>query len=139
MTDCLVVEDNYLSSTVISNQLAKLGVKSVVCADGQQAIDYCRNNPIPKLIMLDGYMPEMDGLEFLRQFAQLEGSDAAYIVFCSSSLDKPDIEKALSIGAHCHFPKPLSYEQVSICVEEAVKLNGLKTYRPAVKNHQTGS
>lgn len=136
MVECLIVDDNNLSSTVMYNQVSRIGLSAVVCANGKEAIERCVKKGMPQLIMLDGYMPEMDGIEFIKRLRQMEGGDYPYVVFCSSSLDRPDIEKALNLGANCHFPKPLSNDQMNHCISEAAKHNGLSAYKPEGKNHR---
>lgn len=108
--ECLIVEDNPVNWMIMQNQLKKLGLASTVCSNGREALDYCASHPLPPLILLDGTMPVMDGITFLKHFCKLPGQRTTVVVFCSSSLDLPDVQKALEIRADCHFPKPLTPE-----------------------------
>lgn len=118
MTICLIVEDNPLNWRIMQNQCNKLGLQTVVRYNGLEALEYCKKNPMPDLILLDGYMPEMDGISFLRAFRQLPNADIPYIVFCSSSLDRADVAIALDNGAECHFPKPITRDQILYAVKQ---------------------
>ena len=104
----LIVEDNPVNYMVMRNQLAKLGVVAQVCHHGAAAKEYCLTHGMPDLILLDGFMPEMDGIAFLNWIRNYPGGDAPYILFCSSSLDKVDIDSAMRLGADVHCPKPIA-------------------------------
>lgn len=118
MVHCLIVEDNPLNWMIMQNQATKLGLKVTVCINGKEALEHCNANPMPELILLDGYMPEMDGVEFIGHLRNMPHGDYPYIVFCSSSLDWIDVTKALDLGAHCHFPKPISRDQIVYALKQ---------------------
>ena len=102
----------------MQNQAIKLGLRVTVCTNGREALDHCTQNPMPELVLLDGYMPEMDGITFLRQMRQLPNGAQPFVVFCSSSLDQKDVGIALDVGAECHFPKPISRDQIIYALKQ---------------------
>lgn len=102
----------------MQNQALKLGLQVKVCVNGREALDYCRANPMPELIILDGYMPEMDGISFLKRMRVLPGGERPYVVFCSASLERVDVALALDEGAECHFPKPITRDQIVYAVKQ---------------------
>lgn len=118
MRICLIIEDNLVSQLFAQNLAKKLNYQSVVCENGREALEYCNANAMPELILLDGYMPEMDGLDFLRALKKLPGSDAPLIIFCSTSMDRDDVMEALRIGAHYHMPKPINQIQLLDVLQE---------------------
>jgi two-component system, chemotaxis family, chemotaxis protein CheY len=118
MVNCLIVEDNPLNWMIMQNQATKLGLQVTVCTNGLEAIDYCKQNAMPELILLDGYMPEMDGISFLREMREMPNGKKPYVVFCSSSLDIADVTRALDIGAECHFPKPITRDQIVYAIKQ---------------------
>jgi putative two-component system response regulator len=114
---CLIAEDNPVNWMIMQNQMKKLGFEIVLCKNGREALNFCTTQRLPDMILLDGYMPEMDGIEFLERFRALPGQEGVYIVFCSSSLEREDIERALTIRADCHYPKPIRNEQLLEAIE----------------------
>lgn len=111
MVACLIVEDNPVHWVLTKNLVKKMGYQEViVCENGVEALEYCRNHPIPELILLDGYMPEMDGLEFLAKFKEVPKYEVAYIVFCSSVTDQDYLDKVMQLGVDRYVPKPLNTE-----------------------------
>jgi two-component system, chemotaxis family, chemotaxis protein CheY len=115
----LIVEDNPVNYMVMRNQLAKLGVVADVCLNGAAAKEHCILRGMPDLILLDGFMPEMDGIAFLKWIRNYPGGDAPYILFCSSSLDKIDIAEAMRLGADVHHPKPISQGDLLAAINHA--------------------
>ena len=69
----LVVEDNEFQRQLIVHMLRTMGVKAIFEAgDGKQALAVLRNeggSPVD-IVICDLSMPEMDGLEFLRQMSR---------------------------------------------------------------------
>ncbi len=116
----------------MQNQMQKFGLKPEVCTDGKQALAYCRENPLPNLILLDGYMPEMDGIAFLKELRKMPDGDKPFVLFCSSSMDRMDVDEALRIGANCHFPKPISHEQfVTVLTQVYARVGVAMPYKQA--------
>lgn len=117
MYSCLIVEDNPVHYMVLRNQLTKLGFRVTITTNGREALAYLAGNPLPDLLLVDGYMPEMDGISFIKAFRVLPGGDAPLLVFCSSSVDKADADEAVRLGANHHFAKPISQKQFHLIIE----------------------
>jgi len=121
MLSCLIIEDNPLNYMIMEGQAVRLGLKVNVCTNGREALEYCLSNKLPELIFLDGYMPEMDGVSFLKKLRKLPSGGEPYVVFCSSSLHMDDVIKALDEGAECHFPKPITADQITYAMKQVEK------------------
>ena len=122
MLQCLIIEDAPLNYRIMQGQISKMGIQVDICTNGREALEYClRCSQLPELILLDGCMPEMDGVSFLRHLRQLPGGHRPYVVFCASSDDGVDIVTALDQGAQCHFPKPLTRDQIAYALYQTKK------------------
>ena len=119
MLNCLIVEDNPLNLRIMQSQAHKLGLNVHICTNGVEALNFCRTNPMPPLIILDGSMPEMDGVTFLHHMRALPQGDIPYVVFCSASLERHEVAEALDVGAECHLPKPITRDQLTYAVKQA--------------------
>ena len=64
--EVLLVEDDPddLELTLLTLKEAHITHLIAVARDGQEALDYLRKAPVPDLIILDLWMPVMDGWEF---------------------------------------------------------------------------
>lgn len=94
----LVVDDDLLMRSVISEMLNKLGFESVETAsNGQVALGKLISTETPyKLIVCDLNMPEMDGIEFMR-LAKESGFSGNIILI--SGEDKRLLDIAYDMGA----------------------------------------
>ncbi|CNE17519.1 two-component response regulator DpiA [Yersinia nurmii] len=69
----------------------------------------------PDLILLDNYLPDGSGLEFLRELA-LEGSNYG-VIFVTASSDMDTVAEALRYGVFDYLIKPVAYERLEHSLE----------------------
>ena len=65
MATVLVVDDEGEIRTSLRGVLSDEGLRVLEAEDGRQALDLVRSEQ-PELVMLDVWMPEVDGIELLR-------------------------------------------------------------------------
>jgi CheY-like chemotaxis protein len=84
----LVVEDDVDSREFLRYFLEKDGLGVSCAANGREALDRLRVEPLPDLILLDLMMPVMNGWEFLA-YRQEQPALAGIPVMILSSLGRP--------------------------------------------------
>lgn len=100
----LVVDDSLTTRTMSTVLLQARGYQVHSCADGRQALDVLRANPID-LVLSDVQMPEMDGLALL-QAIRAEPAWRGLPVVLLTSLNDPDsISRGLEGGADAYLVK----------------------------------
>jgi CheY-like chemotaxis protein len=62
----LVVDDDVPTQALTARTVERLGFTVALAGDGAEALAFLDANPLPRAILLDLLMPEMDGFEFLR-------------------------------------------------------------------------
>ena len=104
----LVADDSVLIQRVTVRQLEALGVQAVVVADGQAAVEACREQAFD-VVFMDVHMPRLDGLGATR--AILAGSQAPpRIVGLTGSSSADEREECLQAGMSAVLVKPPSLD-----------------------------
>ena len=107
-----VAEDATVVRRLVGRMLSRLGFDVIEAADGEQALEICRAGAAD-VLLLDGKMPVMDGLEVLRILAQERRlSSLPKIVFCAASHNFETIWRALDLGADEYIMKPFDDYQL---------------------------
>lgn len=93
----LVVEDDHDLSNIYSIILKHAGYQVQTAFNGQEALDAVEAQN-PDLILLDIFMPIMDGKTFLEKFDITKHKDT-HVVVCSNTSDAELLDDMLSLGA----------------------------------------
>jgi len=112
MKSCLVVDDSRVIRKVACRILESLHFDAKEAADGNSALAACRTK-MPDLILLDWTMPDMGGLEFLRNLRRESGGERPVIVFCTMENDAGQIKDALAAGASEYLMKPFDRDTIA--------------------------
>jgi len=117
MSKILIVDDSSFMRKILSDILVKNGYEDIVEAkDGTEAIEKFKVEK-PELVILDIIMPEIDGIEVLKEIIPL-GAQA--IVVSAVGQDKM-IDEVMSLGAKGYVIKPFEEKQVVDEVNKVLK------------------
>ncbi len=98
----LVVEDEESVASVLVEKLKNSGFEAEYVIDGKLALEKVKNNNF-NLVLLDLFLPVMDGFEFLEK---LKKSNIKIPVIVSSNLGTEEqIERVKNLGAKDYFVK----------------------------------
>jgi signal transduction histidine kinase/ActR/RegA family two-component response regulator len=114
----LVVDDNIMNQKLASFLLEKLGCKTHVAGDGEEALELVKTNRFD-VILMDVHMPVMDGYEasqIIRKQLRLETP----IIGVTANVFKDDIEKCLHAGMNDHLGKPYGEYQLAAKISKWV-------------------
>jgi len=120
MARILIVDDEPTIRLTVRRILEPQGHVVVEAADGSQALDHCRSG-LPDLLILDVYMPNMDGYELLR--ALRAGSMKPRIIMISggSMVEKGEaLAVAKGMGVNAVLEKPYEVAELLKMVEEVL-------------------
>ena len=109
MKSCLIVDDSKVIRMVAKKILQELSFETQEAEDGKIALDICMKK-LPDAILLDWNMPNMNGIDFLRELRKLPGGDQPIVVFCTTENDIEHIQEAISAGANEYIMKPFDSE-----------------------------
>ncbi len=117
----LVVDDVFENLLILKKMLEKCGYMPVTAPSAKDALDMIKIR-MPEIILLDVYMPEMDGFELCEILkADVKTKDIP-IVFISAGMSEADKIKGFSLGAVDFINKPFALEEVSLRVNNHVKM-----------------
>jgi putative two-component system response regulator len=74
---------------------------------GKQAVQACKVDPRPDLVLLDIMMPEINGYEVLRQLKNDEECKDIPVIYVTARSDELDEKKGLDLGAVDYITKPI--------------------------------
>jgi two-component system alkaline phosphatase synthesis response regulator PhoP len=94
----LVVEDEEILLTALSEELRQEGFDVVGAKDGVEGLEKAASEQ-PDLMLLDLVMPRLDGISTLKQLKAQENTKNIPVVILTNLSDYDKISDALSIGA----------------------------------------
>lgn len=112
----LIIEDDVTSGKILSRMLAKYGPTSIA-TNGKEGLNIFKNtiekDALFSLIFLDIMLPEMDGLEVLKEIRRIEkdrdvlGFDSVKIVMTTALDDSKNIMQAFRSQCEGYLVKPI--------------------------------
>lgn len=128
-TTILLVEDNPDDAFLALRALKRnhIGNKIVLVGDGIEALDYlfCRNKyadrspqDLPQLVLLDLYLPKVDGMEILRRIRADERTRKLPVVILTGTEEEQKLVDSYKEGANAFMHKPVDFDQLKVAVPE---------------------
>jgi putative two-component system response regulator len=118
----VVVDDTPINVTLISHLIAKVpDCKAVTFTDPLVALQWCQSD-IPDLLIVDYMMPELDGIEFIRQLRQVEGRTDVPILMVTANNQTSVRHTALEAGANDFLTKPIDKVEFNARVRNMLAL-----------------
>jgi signal transduction histidine kinase/CheY-like chemotaxis protein len=103
----LIAEDNRVNQLVIEGILSKAGIRATFVAHGREALDAASAGRFD-FILMDGHMPEMDGIEATRRIRALPGpAGRVPIIALTANALAGDRETYLEAGMNDYVTKPI--------------------------------
>ncbi|MBK3634039.1 response regulator transcription factor [Streptomyces sp. MBT97] len=117
----LIVDDEPELTELLSAAVTGAGWRSFPAADGRSALRIARDCT-PHLVVLDGMLPDVDGVEVLRR---LRGENARLPVLMLTARDALEHRiDGLSAGADDYVTKPFSLEEVVLRLRALLRRAG---------------
>ena len=123
MTKILIIDDEKNILDSLSSILEDEGFEVSTARDGREGLAIFKKEK-PRIVLLDVWMPEIDGLQVLRQIRE-QDQQATVIVISGHGTISTAVE-AVKLGAMDFLEKPLSIDKVLEVISRAVDgtLNG---------------
>jgi CheY-like chemotaxis protein len=125
----LCIEDEPISMDVVEAMLEAFpGVRLLKAVNGVDGVRLARSAR-PDLVLLDMHLPDISGLEVVRELSEMISGRQLRVVLLTADSFSIDVVKAMSLGAHEYWPKPLTVERVT---------SGLRRVLGAVSSDRAG-
>lgn len=125
----LIIDDNALDRKVFKVAFEKAGVKAITLGEPEMAIDYAIEHA-PNFIVLDLYMPGVNGFEVCQQIKLDPRTRHIPVMFVSSSESLDDVAASLHMGVIDYFHKPVSIDYL---VQQVIKHDVINKISEIVK------
>jgi CheY-like chemotaxis protein len=108
----LIVDDDMRNIFALSTVLEEHDMNIVSADNGRDAIRLLREDREVDIVLMDIMMPEMDGIETMREIRKIPDLKTLPIVAVTAKAMKGDREKCLEAGAWDYLSKPVDSQQL---------------------------
>jgi CheY-like chemotaxis protein len=116
-----IIEDDLVTSHMISALLARLRYKCCEAGTGAEAMEQLRTRPID-VVIADMMLPDTNGLDLLAKKHAMPHLRDIPVVCCTAQADIETVETALGLGAIDFVKKPLSIQSFAVRINRAMAL-----------------
>jgi two-component system response regulator AtoC len=129
----LVVDDEPSIRKVLQTLLEVDGYTVDTASNGKEALARVGDGYRPNLIILDVLMPEMDGIETLRQLMQLDRTLNVIMLSCSNEVTT--VVEAIRIGAMDYLTKPFEKPELEAAFLKCRQKQQLRNENEALRDY----
>ncbi|MEK7241892.1 MAG: sigma-54 dependent transcriptional regulator, partial [Planctomycetota bacterium] len=115
---CLIVDDMQDIHWVLSKVLEEGGYQPISASNGREALEKIEKTQ-PEAILLDIKMPEMDGIDLLKEMKERQWGIPVIILTAFGEIQ--GAVEAMRLGAHDYLTKPFDNQEVLLRVQKALK------------------
>jgi DNA-binding response OmpR family regulator len=118
----LVIDDDPELLQLVRVLLARINAEAVTTDNATTALALLRSGPQPDVVILDLMLPEVSGVEFLRQLRADSNFDNLPVIVLSALVDPERIRAALDAGADRYLTKPYIANNLLTVVNEILRM-----------------
>lgn len=113
----LIIEDETSISNFIATTLKTNGYTTLLSSNGKEALSMIASH-CPDVILLDLGLPDMDGLEILKQLRKWSGTP---VIIVSARVNEEEKVEALDAGADDYITKPFGTSELLARIRTAIR------------------
>lgn len=119
----LVVDDEPSIRDLLWQFLTGRGYRVRTAQDGVEAVAQVKEEP-PRIVILDLFMPRMNGVEVLRELQRLNYMGA--VIALSANKDTPLLKEMVNLGAVDSIGKPIDLKRLALVIQVVWMLNRME-------------
>ncbi len=132
-TGILIVEDDPTQRRILEELIRRNGFEAISAENALKGLEILAS-PVGKrvrLIILDLFMPEMDGLEFLEKLSAQRPEMPVIVQTAQGSIEM--VVKAMRAGADDFVVKPVNPERLKVSIQNLLKVDDLIAESPGMQ------
>ena len=116
----VIAEDSPPNRKILEHLLLKLGYNVIACEDGSKAWEELKGQNIENLaaVISDIMMPNMDGIELLKNIRGMEAYNELPVLLVTAVSDRDYIVEAKSLNVNGYILKPVTFQRVLAKLKE---------------------
>jgi len=134
----LIVDDEKEIRNSLSGVLEDGGYSPVTASGGEEALKIVREDEV-KLILLDIMLPDIDGVEVLRQVKEMEPDMPVIMISGNATIERA--VESMKLGAHEFIEKPLSpperVDHMLLTIQRALEHQQLERENVALRSRES--
>ena len=116
----LIVDDDELSRNMLVRRLLNRGFAVDGASDGEQCLALLDEDPNIDLVLMDIFMPGLNGLEVVRRIRKKWAQNRLPVIMVTARSDSEDVIEGLEAGANDYVVKPIKLPvliaRMSVCL-----------------------
>lgn len=121
MLRILVVDDDDGVQKLVGTLLNRSRMDAIRAMTATEAAQILRQPPLPDLMLLDIMLPEISGIDFLKQMRSKTVFDELPVIILSALADPKTIRAGLEAGADRYLTKPYLVNNLVKTIQEVLK------------------
>lgn len=117
--EVLIVEDNDVNSRMLDALVRKLGYKTHIARNGEEALHTLLIERI-NLVLMDCQMPVMDGYEATEKIRKMPQFADLPIIAVTANSTQSDRKRCYAVGMNDFIPKPIHIEIIRAAIDRAI-------------------
>jgi two-component system chemotaxis response regulator CheY len=109
----LIVDDSRALRRILGDMLRQLGFEVSEAANGREGLAQLENGQAPSVVLVDWNMPEMNGLEFIKQVRSDSRYQSVPLMMVTTETEMEQMAAALAAGANEYVMKPFGKEMIA--------------------------
>ncbi len=122
----LVVDDNLTSRLILTSALKKWGYEPIQASNGKEALSILSQPNTPMIVLLDWIMPEMDGIDVVKNLKQMDKEIYPYVIMLTAKTEKEEVITGLEAGADDYVRKPFDMEELQARIKVGIRTINLQ-------------
>jgi len=132
----MVVDDERLVRWSLRQKCEEWGYHVVEAEAGEAGLKLAQHET-PDLVLLDVRLPDISGLEVLKQLKK--NGDARAVIMITADPQLEDVKVALKLGAYDFIGKPLDFDELNVTIKNALETTRLRSEVQSLRGQVRGS